>query len=313
MSIEKITNAIIADAQQITAKTIEKASCATTQVFDKEAGNQKLFAELDALAANAKTSVKSQKTVFTEEQFEDMAYRLRNIGEQTFENYYAMLLDAFKDTDVEITGRLKEVSSILPKLKRISYRLKPDITDAKLTRKLSDVCAFKAIIRHPDDVEDAIGAIQKLISNEKVVPAWFVNYGKKPIFDKNQVQSLTNMGFEYKSRFNLNDNLPLSNIYFDDKRGYCAFELQAIGNKTDKLLKKEHIYYNFHSKGVALENGKVNERMNKVYKRMTDEQHKIYRNYIDKCYAYVRAQELGDDSFAKPKLPKGLSELLKLL
>ena len=85
-----------------------------------------------------------------------------------------------------------------------------------------------------------------------------------------------------------------------------------MGDKTDKINAKEHIFYNYKTKGGATEHGTINEKFQKALDLMTNDEINQYQKYIDDCYSFARAQELNLKS-TKPILPYGFDKVLEVV
>lgn len=245
-----------------------------------------------------------------EKAWKQLSKEVHKIGEDNFPEYYDILQRAFKGKG-EFTGRVKEPDSVLAKLTKRKDNIL--ILGQNILDAVPDLYGCKLITNgKPNEIEKAVQAIEKLIDSGELLPSHFINHGKNPYLNNDQIRRLLNKGFTRVESIEKKAGFTGLNLYFMDKFNTSTIELQITGNKTNAVNLKEHLFYNFKTKGAATEHGIVNKKFQSLFEAMKQEDIKAYNDYIDKCYLYTRAQEMGQ-RLEKPKLPKDLDEALALL
>ena len=226
--------------------------------------------------------------------------------------YTPVLKKHFAGTGSKFSGRLKEASSILPKLQRRIDDLEKCHSVSQIYSVVPDLCGFKLTTNGGSkETEKIISKINDLIKLDRFKPTHIINRGKIPYINQEQLGELSNKGFyiiEPKGASNFN----CASVYFLDKKHGIPIELQIMGDKTDKINAKEHIFYNYKTKGGATEHGTINEKFQKALDLMTNDEINQYQKYIDDCYSFARAQELNLKS-TKPILPYGFDKVLEVV
>ncbi len=248
------------------------------------------------------------KSDISDEYLQALSEKLHNSAEQTFSEYYKYFQSVFGDTGAEFTGRIKEISSIFSKLQKRAERL----NQCDVSSLVPDLYGYKLITNgSPEEIEKIVSRIEDMVASETVIPSHFLNHGELSYLDKKQVKGLERMGF-FASPNAKKSGFTDVNMYFRDASNKNTFELQIIGDKSNQVNLKEHLFYNFKTKGAATEHGVVNKKMQAIFESMTDLQKEVYEEYVNKCYAYARKLELGEQT-QKPLLPEGLNKALELV
>ncbi len=246
-----------------------------------------------------KLSVKLQADIF-EKQVTEISDKIANYSKQlyetrkeNFDEYYKILKTVFDfDDSVKVTGRLKSTSSIASKLNKRSGKLPVNYDEEKLLKLVPDICAYRATLDNFHDMDLIQSHIAEMIETFKFEPGVCLNKGENPMFGPLATCVFDNMGFFVKESNRGPKNFAVTNLTFL-KNNVPAFELQITGTATAKLAEKEHKFYNFKTKGAAFENGKIDKKMNKIFKSMTQEQMDTYSKYIDDCYNWARMQDFA--------------------
>ena len=84
-------------------------------------------------------------------------------------------------------------------------------------------------------------------------------------------------------------------------------EIQFRGEQTNMIGEYEHIAYDLRQGKNTL--GEMFEPFSKAVKSLSDDEYKIYNQYLENCYNYYNRIELGLPAI-KPKLPSQLSKVL---
>ncbi|MBP3490834.1 hypothetical protein J6K35_03105, partial [bacterium] len=79
------------------------------------------------------------------------------------------------------------------------------------------------------------------------------------------------------------------------------------GEQTNMIGEYEHIAYDLRQGKNTL--GEMFEPFSKAVKSLSDDEYKIYNQYLENCYNYYNRIELGLPAI-KPKLPSQLSKVL---
>ena len=243
-----------------------------------------------------------------------LANRLYFRGKKNFNKYFDLLKNNFDGQPCILTGRVKEPSSIVPKLSKRKHYL----TDNNNTliqngfRAVPDLTGYKVVLNtgSEKEVEAVFNKIVKMLENKELEPSHFFNYGIKPYFTPEQCAKLEQLGMYY-NKCKKPSGFTCINSYFNTKSGE-TIELQIIAKESNKVNLNEHKFYNFNTKGAATEHGKTDRVLQKLFETMNDEQKALYRNYTNDCYAYARELEKGAKA-EKPKLPDGFNIILELL
>ncbi len=248
------------------------------------------------------------KTSVSDEYLQVLSEKLHSEAGQNFENYYKYFQSIFGDTGAEFTGRIKESSSIFPKLKKRAERLKQ--SDA--ASLVPDLYGYKLITNgSSEEIERIVSKIEDMVASGTVIPSHFLNHGEAPYLNEKQADLLERIGF-FASPNAKKTGFTDVNMYFRDALNKNTFELQIIGNKSNQVNLKEHLFYNFKTKGVATEHGVVNKKFQSLFESMTDAQKESYNTYVNDCYTYARKLELGVPA-EKPMLPEEFDKALEIL
>ncbi len=263
----------------------------------------------DKFVKSAQNSViKAVQTGNDDKSIQALSEKLHKKAGGDFNLYYKYFQDIFKDTGAEFTGRIKEPSSIFAKLKKRAENLGRCDTASLVP----DLYGYKLITNgSPEEIEKIISKIEQMVDSETVIPSHFLNHGELSYLDKKQVKSLERMGF-FVSPNAKKSGFTDVNMYFRDALNKNTFELQIIGDKSNQVNLKEHLFYNFKTKGAATEHGIINNKMQAIFESMTDSQKELYEEYINKCYAYARNLELKNP-LPKPVLPENFDKALELV
>ncbi len=240
-----------------------------------------------------------------------LSKEVHKICEDNFPEYYYILQNAFRDLGSQFTGRVKEQDSVLAKLTKRKDNIL--LLGQNILDNVPDLYGYKLVTNgKPGEIEKAVQTIEKLIDSGEVSPSHFINHGKNPYLNNDQITRLINKGFSHSEIIEKKEGFTGINLYFRDKFDTSTLELQITGDKTNSVNLKEHFFYNFKTKGAATEHGVVNEKFQSIFEAMKQDDIKAYSDYIDRCYLYTRAQEMGQKS-EKPKLPEGLNKALELI
>ncbi len=245
---------------------------------------------------------------------EEFSEIIHGICDGIFEYELTPTLKAqFADTNAKFSGRLKEASSILPKFQRRQESLEKCSNLSDVFSEVSDLCGFKLTTKGSEqEGSEIVQKIAGLIDEGKFEPTHIINRGKTPYLNDEQLTALSKKGFHIVQPKNAS-NFNCSSVYFRDAKYGVPIELQIMGDKTDKINAKEHIFYNYKTKGGATENGVVNEKFQKAFDSMTSDEINQYQKYIDDCYTFARAKELNVDGIKKPLLPDNMDEILRMV
>ena len=247
------------------------------------------------------------------EVWQQLSEKLHEIGEDNFPEYFKFLQNAFKDTGAQFTGRVKESASIMPKLLKRSDRIL--VGNCNIADTIPDLYGFKLVTTpggRAASIEKIVKRIESLVNSGELIPSHFINHGKKPYFNDEQVERLVNKGFLHAGHIEKKTGFTGVNLYFRDKFDTTTLELQITGDKTNLVNLKEHLFYNFKTKGAATEHGVVNKELQKIFEAMDEDDIAAYNDYINQCYLYSRAEEIGE-KLKKPSLPEGFSKVLSLI
>lgn len=251
-------------------------------------------------------SFDSIKGDITKKEIEAISTQLHNIAKEDFSDYMKLFQLIFGDMDVEVTGRIKEPSSIMPKLEKRMGRMNGAYSDM-----VPDLYGFKIISDGSyQTTEKIIKRIGNLVDDGILSPSHFLNHGKYPYFNEEQAEKLSKKGF-YAAP-SKSSGFTDVNLYFNNLKNGSKIELQIIGDKSNKINTKEHLFYNFKTKGAAVEHGVINKKYQTVFEAMTPDEIEKYNKYVDECYSFARHQELGL-KYEKPKLPENFDKILELL
>ena len=216
----------------------------------------------------------------------------------------------FKDTDATLLGRVKDLSSIRSKLDK---RLDRVFDTDDITAVIPDLYGYRLVSDgSPKSMEKIVKNIEKLVDDGELIPSHFISHGRDEYLDPSQVERLTKKGFFHSKNAERHNGFTGVNMYFRNKHNTSTLELQLKGKKTDILGEKEHLFYNFKTKGAASKRGVVDEKMQNIFKSLTSEQMNAYNKYVDEAYGYARCLERGIEA-KKPTLPQGLDRLLELV
>lgn len=252
----------------------------------------------------------------TPELLESLSNTLHNSGKKDFEKYFNLFDSYFNDTGAKLTGRTKDCSSILSKLSKRTKILdcSSDPSFSLIERAnvaVPDLNGYRLITSgKPEDVEKIVTKITDLIFDGKLYPSHFFNYEQVPYLTEEQTDFLSKLGF-YHNKDKKPSGFSCVNMYFYTDEGK-KIELQIMGDKVDKVNDKQHLTYNYKTKGQATENGVVNKTMQNILDSMDSTSMEKYQKYENECYLYSRLLETGETP-NKPKLPNGLDKRLALL
>lgn len=240
-----------------------------------------------------------------------LSEEVHKIGEENFPEYYALLENAFKGTGAKFTGRVKEPSSVLAKLIKRQDNillLNQNILDA-----VPDLYGCKLVTSgKPDEIEKVVRKIEELVDSGEVIPSHFINHGALSYLTDEQVERLARKGFSHIERIEKKAGFTGVNLYFRDKFNTSTLELQITGKKTNAANLREHLFYNFKTKGAATEHGILNEKFQSLFEKMNHDDIQAYNDYVNKCYLYSRMSEMGQKA-VKPELPEGFDKALALI
>lgn len=240
---------------------------------------------------------------------DNLSVELHKIGEENFSDYMKVFKKGFKDFGATLTGRVKDTSSIRSKLEK---RLDRVFDNADIPSVVPDLYGYRLVSDGtPESMEKIVKNIEKLVDDGELIPSHFISHGRDEYLEPGQIERLVKKGFFHSKNAERHNGFTGVNMYFRDKHNLSTLELQLKGKKTDMLGEKEHLFYNFKTKGVASERGIVNEKMQKIFESLTSEQIDAYNKYVDEAYGYTRSLERGIQA-EKPVLPNGLDKSLKL-
>ncbi len=241
---------------------------------------------------------------------DNLSAELHKIGEENFPNYMEVLKKTFKDSGATLSGRVKDTSSIRSKLEK---RLDRVFDNCDIPSVVPDLYGYRLVSDgSPNSIEKIVKNIEKMVDDGELIPSHFISHGKDGYLEPSQIERLSKKGFFHSKGSERHTGFTGVNMYFRDKYNLNTLELQLKGKHTDVLGEKEHLFYNFKTKGVASAQGVVNQKMQKIFESLTSEQMDAYNMYVDEAYKYVRSLERGVQA-KKPMLPNGLDKLLELL
>lgn len=243
-----------------------------------------------------------------------IAKNMYSSAKKDYNKYFKLFQDAFHDTPASLTGRIKEPYSILTKLEKRKHFLTNESGNLLQNANdcVPDLYGYKLVLNSGsrDEVNKVFKELTKMLKNKKLKPSHFMNYGTNPYFTPEQCAELEKLGM-YFYPVKKPSGYSCVNSYFYNENGR-KIELQIIGKKTNTINIKEHLSYNYLTKGAATEHGMIVRDYQKVFDRMTEKQWELYKKYTNECYTYARKYERGIPA-SVPELPVELSPLLKLV
>lgn len=268
----------------------------------------RVFSTLPDKFIKAKAAA-SKPAVVDEKYLKELAEKMYRDAKRDFSEYMTTFKKVFGDTGIPISGRIKDPSSAFSKLSKRAFCIEEGYNPMSL---VPDIYGFRLTTDGSlGQMEIVTKKLESLVDDGILMPAHILNHGAIPYFSEDQLRRLEGKGF-FISNNAKKAGFSGVNMYFEDIFTQKKVELQIRGKKVNKLAEKEHLWYNFKTKGKASKRGDTIERFQKAFEQLTEEQTKLYEKYVDDCYRYSRNSELGNIT-AKPSLPEGLSKILSLL
>lgn len=304
-SIEESAN-VLKDIMQI-----QNAGVNTSELMEKSAS--------DAITACRKSeifSIPKQITAdtLTPQFLKSLSKKLSLDAKRDFQFIFDDLKEIFDGTHCNLSGRLKQSESILPRLTRSSKKLIGSGKNflQKAENEIYDLRGYKLTLHKGYGADEVVQKIISMVKSGKYKPVKDIsNFGNRPYIEGKMNSELEKAGFQFAPPKNRNKFITCSNLYLKNENGKII-ELQIIGRPTDIIAQREHKAYNYFTKGQALEKGIVDKKVQQTFDSMTPEQIEIYQYYKDKCYDYARAVELYEFP-EKPYFPEELDEALRLI